>query len=352
MLTVVALALAAIAVVALPRVPWPALFNVVSPQACAEAGPAMSVFAACFLVGLPLGVVPRIQLGHQEGYINSLWQAAGSVGGLAAVLVAIRLGLGLPWLVAGAAGAPLLASLLNAAVLFRRRPALRPSRASVSRATLRRLVHLGSLFLVLQIAAVLIFLSDNLIIAHLLGAAQVPEYAVPARLFGFAPLLVGMVLGPLWPAYGEARARGDMPWIRRTLGRSLRLALLATGIPAFILVLFGRPLLHLWVGAAVAPGFPLLLGLGVAVVLGSCGDAVAAFLNGISAIRFQAVTATLTALVAIAAKLILGLNAGIVGVVAGTVLAYAACTALPMCVYVPRELRRLGIGLPAPPRSG
>ena len=35
------------------------------------------------------------------------------------------------------------------------------------------------------------------------------------------PVLAIIVLSPLWPAYGEAVARDDLPWVHRTLRRSV-----------------------------------------------------------------------------------------------------------------------------------
>ena len=76
---------------------------------------------------LPLGVVQQVQLGYQEGFVNSLWESAGRVLGLVGLLLVIYVKAGLVWLVLAMAGAPALAWLLNSLVLFGfRRPWLRP----------------------------------------------------------------------------------------------------------------------------------------------------------------------------------------------------------------------------------
>jgi O-antigen/teichoic acid export membrane protein len=110
-----------------PFIPWPKLFNVKSQLAVQEAGPAMAVFVVCFALNLPLGVVQRVQLGYQEGFLNSLWESGGKVLGLLGLLLVIYLQAGLVWLVLAVAGAPVLAWLFNSLVLFGfRRPWLRP----------------------------------------------------------------------------------------------------------------------------------------------------------------------------------------------------------------------------------
>jgi len=144
--------------IAYPLVAWERVFNVTSPLAVAEAGPSVAVFVACFLVSMPLGIVERVQLGLQEGFVNSLWEGLGSVIGLAGVVIAIHLRLSLPWLVFAMAGGPVVALLLNAWVLFwRQRRWLRPSPSRYSRDAAGRMLRLGVLFLVLQVVSAVAF---------------------------------------------------------------------------------------------------------------------------------------------------------------------------------------------------
>ena len=56
---------------------------VTATAAAREAGPAAIVFVGCLLVAAPLSVAQRVQAGYQRGFDNSLWQAAGSLMGLA-----------------------------------------------------------------------------------------------------------------------------------------------------------------------------------------------------------------------------------------------------------------------------
>jgi O-antigen/teichoic acid export membrane protein len=318
-----------------PLVPWAQVFNVKTQEAFADAGPAMAVFVGWFFIGLPLSVVPSIQAGYQEGFHNSFWQALGNTAGLVCLLVAIAHEASLPWLVGLMAGMPVVATLANGIYLFWvRRPSLKPSLHAMTFSASRSILRTGFLFFVLQVAAVVTFSSDTLIIAQLFGSATVPEYAIPTRLFSLAPMILGMMLAPLWPAYGESTVRGDVVWIRKTLLRSMQLALLVTGVPCLLLVIFGHSLLHFWVGSAVKVSSPLLINMGVWTVMSGVGVSVAMFLNGTNSIRFQAVTATITCCAALVAKITFGRWLGLPGVVLGTILAYGVCTAVPMFFFI------------------
>jgi O-antigen/teichoic acid export membrane protein len=239
---------------------WPRIFNVTSDLAARESGPAMAVFILCFALSLPLGVAQRVQMGYQEGFLSSLWQCAGSVLGLLALLVAVRVNAGLPWLVLALAGAPVLAAGLNWLVEFGKRrmwlmPAIHRFLWSAGKAILSN----GLLFFVLSVLYLVGIASDNLIIAQVLGAEAVASYAVTQKLFT-ALQFFSFVSYALWPAFGEALARSDYVWAQRTYNRSLWLGMgmgVATIMP---LLLFGQRIITWWAGAAVVPSGMLLVG--------------------------------------------------------------------------------------------
>jgi O-antigen/teichoic acid export membrane protein len=349
MLLGVAAFLGILAAASYPWISWSRAFNVSSPEAAAEAGPAVAAFFACFLVSMPLGVVQRVQLGYQEGFANSVWEAVGSLLGLAAVLVAIAAKAGLPWLVLAMAGGPVLALLANAVVLFGyRRPWLRPAFRRAELGAAMRVLRVGALFFVLQAAGAAAFLSDNLVAAHVLGAAAVTQYAVPAKLFDVLAIVTGLVLSPLWPAYGESIARGDIRWVRRTLKRSLVAVALFTGVAASLLAVAGAPIVRAWTGAAVHPTPLLLAGLAVWAVLSNTGTTLAMFLNGANVVRAQVVCAVFMGLAALTLKLVLAPRIGLPGIVWGTVAAYTLCTLIPLAACLPSILRSLERGRARP----
>lgn len=336
----IAAALAVLFAFIYPWVPWEQVFNVSTSQAIAEAGPSIAIFVGCFLASLPLSVARQTQMGYQEGYATNLWDALGSLLGLGGMLLAIRLEAGLPWLVLAMAGAPALALFLNGVALFKRqRPWLRPRLRNAQISAAKRVSQTGLLFLTLQIAVVIVFYSDYLVVAQIFGADEVTQYAVPWQLFMIPPLILGPMLMPLWPAYGEAIARGDVSWVKTTLYRSLVIGLLITVPAATFLVLFGTQVIHFWVGPEVTPPFLLLLGLGLyTIILHGIDFPIGMLLNGANALKFQAVVASLSAIVNLAASITLAYLIGLPGVIFGTVISELLFATIPCILYVPRLL--------------
>jgi O-antigen/teichoic acid export membrane protein len=344
-LFVVAAALGLGFAVAYPWLPWRRIFNVQTLAALREAGPATAVFVACFLLGLPLGVVQRVREGYQEGFTNGLWNAVGAVIGLGGMLVAIRVRAPLPWLVLAVAGAPVIATILNGILLFGwRRRWLRPRLGLASWDTVRSLIGLGLLFFVLQGAAAVAFGSDNFITAQVLGPTAVVQYSVPARLFTIPTLLLAMALTPLWPAYGEALSRGDTAWLRRTLFVSLVGTTAVALLMSAALCLTARPILRLWVGHDLGVPMALLVGLAAMAVLNGSGHCLAMFLNGTGALRFPAACAVVMTAAVIVLKLLFARWWGVSGIVWGNVAGVTLLDALPMVIYVPWLLARGRLG--------
>ncbi|MEO8251745.1 MAG: hypothetical protein ABI578_04635, partial [Chloroflexota bacterium] len=85
MLTAVAIALSVPAYLLYRFVPWTSFMNV-GPERAGEVSAAIAIFLASVLINLPLGIVHRVQLALQEGFVNSLWNAIGSVATLAGVV--------------------------------------------------------------------------------------------------------------------------------------------------------------------------------------------------------------------------------------------------------------------------
>lgn len=323
-------------------VSWADVFRVASAQARAEAAPALMVFAFCFALNIPLDLVQRAQLGLQQGFRMNLWQVCGSLAGLAGVIAGIRMHAGLPLLVAALAGAPVAATALNTFHFFvMSRPDLRPRRQFVSRDAISRIVTIGTLFFVLQLVAAVAFSADNFIIARTLGASSVPDYSIPQRMFSLISMMVVMMVTPLWPAYGEAISRGDIPWVRRTLRHSLVLVFGFAAVASITMLLISHRLLDWWIGPRISPPFILLLGLALWTIVDCCGNTITMFLNGASIMRFQIVVSSIFGVTCLAVKVYLTGRYGIVAVPWATLITYLAIVIFSCAIYVPRALKHL-----------
>jgi O-antigen/teichoic acid export membrane protein len=319
---------------------WSDIFNVQDTLAVNEVRPAMLVFFLCFGLSLPATIIQRLQLGLQLGFMSSLWQCAGSVAALIGTLVVISLEAGLPWLVLMFNGLPIMVLIINSLVFFTR--TMPESAPQIHAATKRHAAEIGKIgfvFFILQVTTAVAYTSDSVLIANKLGAAAVAEYAVPDRLFALISLVVGFVVMPLWPAFGEAFARGDHVWAKRTLVKGTWLALGVSTALAIVMVVGGRAIIEAWVGSTVQPSVALLIGLGAWRILEATASASSMYLNGLRIVWFQVAIATMTAAVALSAKLLMVEKFGVYIVPWATFISYAMFAGLPMLLFLKARIK-------------
>jgi O-antigen/teichoic acid export membrane protein len=149
-----------------------------------------------------------------------------------------------------------------------------------------------------------------------------------------------MMLMPLWPAYGEAFARGDLAWMRQTLKRTKFLGLGISLLMGAPLVLAGPQLIHLWTRGKVELSYTLLIALCASAVAFSSTCPQGVFLFGVNAIRFSAITMTLVAVTSIVLKTVLVRTWALPGVAWGTALPYVLLNGLPAVLYASHLLAK------------
>lgn len=150
----------------------------------------------------------------------------------------------------------------------------------------RDLMGLGFVFFIMQGAALVVFMTDNLIITKVLGPEEVPAYNIAFRYFNLITVFFGLVTTPFWSAFTEAYIKKDMEWIHKVMKKLFRLwaAMAFVGIIMF----FVSPwVFKFWIGDEIQ--IPRLLSLIMMVwVLASTGLSIfGIFLSGIGKLRIS-----------------------------------------------------------------
>ncbi len=341
MLCAIAAAFALGALLAYPHIDASWLLNVHSPAAVRESGPALLVFFFCFVLNLPLGAVRGTQTGMQNAFVSNLWNILGTLASLAALLVVIHFHAGLPLLVLSLSAPPLVTSLLNGVELFGwSHPELLPSPRAFSRAAASRLFHTGMMIFLLQVAYSVGMQTDNIVIAQIMGAKAVAAYAVPARLFNILPGFLVMLSSSMWPAYADAVARSDGPWIRRSFMRVTIVGTSITIVATIFLIFFGNRILAIWIGPQVHATAAMLTAFGVQCVLYAYLQPVSFLLNGVGVFRVQVISALAMAVMNLVLSILFVKHYGIIGAVLGTVTSLLLVQVVPLTVVTKRVLRR------------
>lgn len=196
-----------------------------------------------------------------------------------------------------------------------------PRRESVDFAHSKALLGLGTVFLILQLAALVVFMTDNLIISRVLGPDEVPAYNIAYRYFNIGTVLFAMVTTPFWSAFTEAYVKKDFGWIRRMLRRLIRIWLLMSA--GVVVMFFLSPWVYdVWIGDTVDIPKTLSLCMGLWVVVSSGLSIYGTFLSGVGKLRVSLYHAVFVMIVNIPLSIYLaGFPAlGSAGVILATIL--------------------------------
>ncbi len=252
--------------------------------------------AALMLLGLPCNLASKLLAGYQELHRNNFAVCAGAVASVIGLALGILLRVSMPVLLVMSLGCLTFSSLATLLVTVTlAKPWLLPQPALVDPLAIKDLLSSGSSFFLIQTAGLVVFSSDNLVVGHYLGAAEVTPYSVTWRLVGLAALLQYLIFPALWPAYAEAYARKDYVWIRRTFSLTMKGTVALNFACVVVLVVFGRTLIRVWAGPAAVPTNYLLLAMGAWTLISGFMSVESCLLAALNRTREQAVLSIIAA---------------------------------------------------------
>jgi O-antigen/teichoic acid export membrane protein len=194
-----------------------------------------------------------------------------------------------------------------------------PSFKSIKLSYIRKLGGLSTNFFLIQIAVLIIFSTDNLIINRILGPDEVTIYNIAFKYFSINTMGFTIVLTPFLPAFTEAYLKDDSHWIRRSQ-RKLLIVWLLILFAVIIMVLFAKPFYRLWVGAEI--NIPLLLNIFMAlfILISTWNNIYVYFINSTGKLSIQVIGSLISAALNIPVSIFLArdLNMGTSGVILGT----------------------------------
>jgi len=186
----------------------------------------------------------------------------------------------------------------------------------------RNLIGLGFNFFIIQIAALILFQTDNIVITQLFSPREVTTFNIAFKLFSVIIMAFSIIITPLWSAFTEAYTNKDFEWIKRTLSKLRKIWLVLVLITIFTLII--SPLIFkLWMGDKVKIPFSLSVALSFYIIVCSWQNIHVYFLNGIGKIRLQLYLVIFSGLVNIPIAIVLGRTMGLAGVTLSNAILFA-----------------------------
>jgi O-antigen/teichoic acid export membrane protein len=182
---------------------------------------------------------------------------------------------------------PFLISLAANFYLFRRQfKVVKPSFKHVDFKYAKSIISLGSQFFILQIIVLILYQTDNILIAQFFSPAEVTNFNIAYKYYSLITVLFTILLIPYWTAFTEAYQKNDFDWIRL----SIKKLLFYWGISTFflgIMLFMANPIIKLWVGDTINISFSLSLSICAYIAVSNWIALFTNFSNGVGKLRLQ-----------------------------------------------------------------
>jgi O-antigen/teichoic acid export membrane protein len=304
---------------------------------------ARQAIVAClfmFCVSMPLTLAQQIRLGLMRGYGNSIFQSIGQLLNLLFVWVGVQNGVSLAALIILATLGVLIGNFSNlmSLLMATEKEGSLPQQANAHVApSFKSLFKHGLPFLILQVSGLFLYQSDVLIVSHFLGPEKVTDYSVSMKYFSMPILVLSFYLYSVWPAYADAKARGDWVWIRSFYRSSLKKSVAFSSVMGLSFLVASYWALPLWTSGKVNAEPALVVLLALSVGLNALGGNLASFMNGLHMLKLQTALAVIGAVIAFGLSVMWTPKIGLSGPVAATVVTNIVMYAI-MFVSVQRKL--------------
>lgn len=204
---------------------------------------------------------------------------------------------------------------------------IRPSIKFVRFKFARGLLSVGINFFVIQIAALVIYASDNFIITQLFSPSDVTTYNIAYKYFSICNILFTIILAPFWSMTTKAYSEMDYSWIKNTMNKLFRFWLLLAVVLVSQLVVADW-VYKIWTHSEVVVPFPLTIVMCLYFLIFTWGSIFSNFLNGVGKIRLQLYfsTASMFLNIPLAFVFIKGFHLGLIGIPMATIVVTSAAS--------------------------
>jgi O-antigen/teichoic acid export membrane protein len=194
-----------------------------------------------------------------------------------------------------------------------------PSYKSVDFSKAKDLFSLGIKFFLIQIGAVILYQTNNMIIAQLFGPAMVTPYNVAFKYFTILMICFMIIVGPFWSAFTEAWVKHDIEWVRNIMKKLMQIWFVIV-LCGFIMLLSSKVVFRIWIGKNFAVPFSISFLTLCWILINAWNGIFSQFLNGLGKIKIQLILGVSLALINIPLAIFLGKIMGINGILLSNII--------------------------------
>lgn len=295
---------------------------------------ALYIIIIGFSFNLISGIINSVLYAYQKSNLVSFGQVLNSLILLLGVFEISKLGKGnlihisLVYVVA-----LILSNVILSGVFFLKHKSMFPSISAFRKDTIGSILNLGMKFFFLQLCGLVLFSTDSLIIANLIGLTEVTQYDILNKVYNNLTIMYSIILIPIWSAVTYAYAKKDVKWIKKILFK-LKLLLVPFSLGVIGVSIFFKPITILWLGDDKGIPVSLVILFALYTIVQGWTAIYCSIVNGMGKIEVQLYTAIIGAIINIPLSIYLGKTYGIFGVKVATFV----CQVIP-AIVLPIQVR-------------
>jgi len=296
-ISIIAVVLIMLYFIVSPFVNWQAVFNSdFIPKK--ELHTVVTVVSLCFFLKFVADIINVVSAAFQMVSISSILLFLSNVALTGAVWILTKTtSASLVLLALCLSFIPVLISIGGTVYLFSKKfNKVSPSLKTIDFKKSKGIVGLGSQFFILQIIGLVIFQTDNILIAQLFHPADVTDFNISYKYFSIVMMLFTIILTPYWTAYTEAYHKKEYSWIKKSIATLIKYWIIGI-VVLFVMIICANFVIKLWVGDAISVSLPLSISLCMYIIIFNWNSIFANFLNGVGKIRLQIILAIIAGII-------------------------------------------------------
>ncbi len=235
----------------------------------------------------------------------------------------------------------LIVELIFTFQLFRTNRCFVPNLKYFSKKEAKATTNLGILFFIVQIATMVLYTTDNIIITQVVGSSEVTSYTTANKLFSMITAVFSIVVAPYWSAITAYKSQKDWRAINTGKKKMLTLWGMAT-FGCILLIIVFKPIVRIWLGRTLHFQEGLVPLMAVYAIIYMWNTVYAQIGNGLEMMKVSVINAILQGVINIPLSLVFAVSfhMGTVGVLLGTVLSMSI-SAIVMPIYIKKFLNNV-----------
>ncbi len=185
---------------------------------------------------------------------------------------------------------------------------------------LQSFLKLGLSFFIIQLMYLIIFTTDNLIIANLFSPSDVTIYNTAYKYFSVISFVFAIIVTPFWPTITKANANNENSIIKKVMRTLLQYWAISVFL-VVVMIIIANYVYFVWTKDAVKVPMSLTIVMGIYIIVSSWNTIFATYINAVGKIKLQMYSSIIVGVLNIPLCYFFSktLNFGLTGVILATV---------------------------------